>query len=232
MASEDINLKINNFLEEALKQFLVQDYNEAIRKLKAAEVIDKNNPEILYNLGINYTRLGLYKTAITYFQRLLDLPAAFIEKQEIRKITAFVHIKLSNFSAAQSLLDEVIRFQPSDAVAHNMKGYCLEKTGNIDEAILAYQAIIDLEGDNINACNSLAYILAVRGKDLGRALSLAQRACRAFPDNPSYCDTMGFILLKKKDFINAEKFLKKARKLAPLSREIEKHLEMLKEQAG
>lgn len=227
MTLEDINLKIKNFLDGALRKFFVQDYNEAIRELKAAEVLDKNNPEILYNLGINYTRLGLYKTAVKYFQRLKDLPVAFVEIQEIRKITAYVYIKLSEYNSAESLLNEAIRFQPSDSTAHSMKGYCLEKRGNIEEAILAYQAIIDLEGDNINACNSLAFLLASAGKDLDRALSLAKKACKAFPDNPSYCDTLGFVLIQKKNLKMQRNSLKKP-KLSPLSKEIQDHLDILK----
>ncbi len=228
MAKEDINARIKNFLDVALRRFLVQDFNEAIRELKAAEVLDKNNPEILYNLGINYTRLGLYKTAIPYFERLINLSAAFINNQEIRKITAYIHIKLDNYDKAESLVNQVIRLDPSDTSAHNMKGYCLEKQGDLDEAITAYQAILDLEEDNINACNSLAYILAYTEKDLNRALQLARRACKASPDNPAYCDTLGFILIKKKDFKNAEKFLKKAAKLAPFSEEIREHLKLTK----
>lgn len=226
MAKEDINARIKKFLDVALRRFLVQDYNEAIRELKAAEVLDKNNPEILYNLGINYTRLGLYNTAMPYFERLLNLSAAFINSQEIRKIAAYIHIKQDNFDSAESLVNQVIRLDPSDASAHNMKGYCLEKKGNIDEAILAYQAILDLEEDNINACNSLAYLLAYTEKDINRAIQLARKACKAYPDNPAYCDTLGFILLKKNDFKNAQKFLKKAAKLAPFSDDIREHLKL------
>lgn len=228
MAKEDINTRIKGFLDEALRSFFVQDYNEAIRELKAAEVLDKNNPEILYNLGINYTRMGLYKTAIPYFDRILAMDSGFINSQEIRKISAYIQIRLKNYEKAEEFLNEVIRLDPADISAHSMKGYCLEKKGALGEAILAYQAILDLEKDNINASNSLAYALASSDRDLDYAMSLAKKACKEHPDNPAYCDTMGFLLMKKRDYVNAGKFLGKAAKLAPFSEEIKEHLEMLK----
>ncbi len=231
MASEDINLKINSHLGIALENFLVQDYNEAIRQLKAAEVLDRNNPEILYNLGINYARLGLSKTAISYFRRILELPVTFVEMQEIRKITAYLSIHLEDYDEAEDILNRAIRQHPSDTAAHNMKGYCLEKKGNMNEAILAYETALDLDRENSTACNSLAYLLALKGEKTDQALSLARRACKASPDNPAYCDTLGYILMQKKDYKNAARFLKKAARLAPLSEEIKDHLTELKKRS-
>ena len=69
MTDSDLQKKIDGFLNSALKKFLISDFDSAIRELKAAEMLDKENPEILYNLGINYCRLGLDKTAIAYFKK-------------------------------------------------------------------------------------------------------------------------------------------------------------------
>jgi len=69
---DDINSILNSLRKTALDNLFTRDYDSAIGELKKAEMIDRDNPEILFNLGISYSRKGLYKTASEYFQRVLS----------------------------------------------------------------------------------------------------------------------------------------------------------------
>jgi len=134
MSDIDLQNKIDSFLNSAFRKNNAEDYNEAIRELKAAEVLDQNNPEILYNLGINYSKLGLFRTAIDYFNRLLELPYTFVDILTVKKLFAYSLIKLKDYKSAYKYLNDVIKLAPADLSAINMKGYCLEKEGKQSEA--------------------------------------------------------------------------------------------------
>jgi len=225
MSDVDLQNRIKGFLDSALENFIVSNYNDAIRDLKAAEVLDKNNPEILYNLGVNYSRLGLYKTAVMYYERLLNLSVTFVDVLTIRKLYAYAMINMDNLEGAERALDDVIRLNPSDTAAHNMKGYCLEKRENFSEAIIAYKSIINIDNKNYNAYNSLAYILSRSGGDMKMALEYSTIACDSDKENAAYLDTKGFVYLKMGQARRAEEIFRRALKLKPLSREIKSHLE-------
>jgi tetratricopeptide (TPR) repeat protein len=230
MADMDINSKLRNFLGSALEEMLAGNYEAALRDLKAAEVMDHHNPSILYNLGVNYCRLGLYRTACGYFDRLLELPGSFIEGQKVRTLCAYCRVRMADYKKAEELIDQIISLSPHDAPAHSMKGYCLEKTGNIEEAIRAYTAVLELDRDNFNALNSLACLLVLCGDKSDRALRYAQRAFASDNRNAAYCDTLGYVHLRLGNLDDAGMYLGMAEKLYPESREIREHLSLWRKQ--
>ncbi|OHD71992.1 MAG: hypothetical protein A2W19_04310 [Spirochaetes bacterium RBG_16_49_21] len=228
MADVDLNEKIGAFLKSAYNKFLVRDFDSAIRELKAAEVIDRDNPEILYNLGVNYCRLGLFKTAIGYFMKMLKLEYSFIDALEVKKLIAYALIHATDYKESRQYIDQVLEYTPSDITALNLKGYCLEMEGKFAEALQTYQAVLRIERDNYNAHNSISYITAKSGGDLSRSLALAQAAYESNPENPAYCDTLGYVHLKIGNIDLAEKFFTAAYTKLPLSEEINEHLRELK----
>jgi len=229
MAETDLNKKITSFLDSALQKNLAGDYDDSIRDLKAAEVLDKNNPEILYNLGINHARKGLYRTASGYFERLVNLSATYVDIFTVRKLLAYSLIRLKDYARAEEQLDETIRLAPSDVAAHSMMGYTLEKKGDLAGAITAYRTILELDKKNHNACNSLAYILAKLGRNLPEALRLARSASESVKNSVAYMDTLGYVYLKMGDLRNAALYLGKAGRRLPFSEEIREHIKELKE---
>ena len=104
-----------------------------------------------------------------------------------------------------------------------------KKQGRIDESVRAHIKVLEVDPGNFNACNSVAYLMARRGFNLDKALTYAKKALSAQPENPAYCDTVGFIYMKKNEPEMAKKFFKKALEKAPANIEIRSHLsELLK----
>lgn len=227
MADVDIQNKINGFIASSFKKFLVKDYNEAIRDLKSAEVIDPGNPEILYNLGINYCRMGLYKTAVNYFNKLVNQKNVYIDALEVKKNLAYSLIHIQEYSESIKYLDQVLEMVPADVVAISMKGYCLDMQGKQTEALHLYGLILEIDKRNYNTYNSIAYIIAKTGGDLKKALRFANIAYESDNNQPAYLDTMGYINMMMGNYIQAEQYFKNAIDHAPLSNEIQNHLEEL-----
>lgn len=96
-----------------------------------------------------------------------------------------------------STYEQAIEAQPGSAPLRFTLGTLYESTGRRDDAVAQYEEAIKLDPNLAVAKNNLAYLLADQGKDLDRALDLAQQAKSRMPDSPNVADTLGWVLLKK-----------------------------------
>jgi|APHig6443717497_1056834.scaffolds.fasta_scaffold06687_7 Flp pilus assembly protein TadD len=229
MGIQNENERVRVLLASAIEFFRNGDFESAIEELKTADILDSQNPEVLYNLGIVHAKQGLHKTAVQFFDKLLALPFTFVDSQKVKKLISYSLILSNRFEEALGYLHDVLRFSPEDDVAFSLQGYCYEKMNRIDEAIASYKKVITYNKTDLNAFNSLAYLLAVKGIDLDRALLLAKKALQKYPDSAAYNDTIGYVYMKRNQGDFARNYLKKALEKDPTSPEIRSHLhELLK----
>ncbi len=227
MTSPDLHERIKKFLNSALRKISAKDYDSAIEKLMAAEVLDKDNPEILYNLGVCYCKKELFNSASSYFKRVVGLPLTFVDILTVIKMLSYSLIMARDTEQAKKYINDGLNKAGNDATLLNMQGYIFEKEKKYKEALEIYQTIIDIDKNNSNAYNSAAYIISAADGDLNEALTYARNALRRSPENPAYLDTMGFIQIKKGQFDIAKRYLKKALEKLPDSKEIKDHVNML-----
>lgn len=227
MTKTDLNERVRQFLDNALKKIISRDYNNAIEKLKEAEALDKENPEILYNLGICYCKQESFKTAITYFEKVKDLSFTFVDIVTVFKMLSYCSIMIEDFSLAKKYINEGLNISKNDTTLLNMLGFIHEKENEFDAALDIYRNIVEIDRENANANNSIAYILAKINGDLNEALAYARNALKRNPENPAYLDTMGYIQMKKGQMDIAKNYLKKALEKLPDSKEIKNHINQL-----
>ena len=72
-----------------------------------------------------------------------------------------------------------------------------DDTGRNEEARRFYEEVLKINPDQYQALNNLAYLKADAGVDLDQALTFAQRAEQANPNNLDVRDTVGFIYYRK-----------------------------------
>ncbi len=227
MSEIELQDKIKQFLDTAILKISIKEYDNAIEKLKAAEVLDEGNPEILYNLGICYCKKELHNTAISYFDRLLALPATFVDLITVNKLLSFSLLMVGKIEEAKIHITDGLKLSRRDVTLLNMLGYLLEQEKKYDEAIDTYKEIVEIDSYNYNAYNSLAYIIAETGGDLKEAMEYAKTAHKSNPENPAYLDTIGYIHMKKGQTDLAKKYLKQALLKMPESKEIKGHINQL-----
>ena len=102
------------------------------------------------------------------------------------------------------------RSQPRSAPLRFTLGTLYEAENRREEAIKEYEEALRLDPDLAVAKNNLAYLLAEEGRDLDRALELAQQAKAQLPDSPNATDTLGWVLFKKGIAAAAVDYLKEA----------------------
>jgi tetratricopeptide (TPR) repeat protein len=72
------------------------------------------------------------------------------------------------------------------------------------------EQVLKLDPTHAQAGNDLGYTWADEGKNLDRAEALIRLAVNAEPDNPSYLDSLGWVLYKRGHFDEALKLLEQA----------------------
>lgn len=78
-----------------------------------------------------------------------------------------------------------------------VKAYMKTSDNNrLQEALVAYESLLEKMPNNTSILNNVAYILADNNQDLDKALEYAKRAHEAKPDDPEYLDTYALVLHK------------------------------------
>jgi tetratricopeptide (TPR) repeat protein len=85
-----------------------------------------------------------------------------------------------------------------------------EQVKNFPAARDAYETLLTVSANDAPALNNLAVLLSEHFGQLDAAHDLARRAREADPNQPSIADTLGWILFKKGDYVNALRLLQEA----------------------
>jgi putative PEP-CTERM system TPR-repeat lipoprotein len=122
----------------------------------------------------------------------------------------------------QQPLEEWLQRSPGDASVRALLAEYEQQRGNVDAAIAGYEKSLELAPDNVLALNNLAGLYQQR-KD-PRAMSLAQRAYDAAPNNPAVQDTYGWALVGHGEVARGLDLIRQAAKAMPGNAEIQYHL--------
>lgn len=111
-----------------------QEYTDALSNLLKANAIEKNNPEILNNLGMAYFFRGDSALALKCLTEALELDP---KNSDAKVNIASIHFKEGNTGAAEALYKEVLRDLTYDKQArtyYNLGIIELEKRQNLSAA--------------------------------------------------------------------------------------------------
>src|SRR5262249_8935813 len=104
--------------------------------------------------------------------------------------------------------------------------------GDLAAAKGSYQRALELNPRFAVAAANLAWILVQQEEDLDRALSLAQTAKQGLADAASVSDTLGWIMVKKRLYVDAQPLLEDVVQRAPASAQYHYHLAALLAEIG
>src|SRR5262245_48733548 len=93
--------------------------------------------------------------------------------------------------------EKALQRKPDQPRIHHFLGVLYEYGGKPDVAVTHYEEAIKLSPDLAESKNNLAYLYAESGKNLDRALDLAQDAKALMPDDPNTADTLGWVLFRR-----------------------------------
>jgi tetratricopeptide (TPR) repeat protein len=179
---------------------LAECYLSQQKQAQALDLIQKavtRNPEsdqLVLGLANVAARTGKLDIAI---QQLEALSAK-------RPKDAFLHTRLGEIYRRAGKLDvsaghlrKAIELAPEQPSPKLQLALQLDEQGQRAEARQLYEQLLKLQPNNVVVLNNLAYMMAESGTELDQALTLAQRAKQAMPEEVNVADTLGWIYIKK-----------------------------------
>jgi tetratricopeptide (TPR) repeat protein len=182
-------------------------YAEAKERLTKAVEADPDNAKLQQLAGRVAVADGRVDEGEAMLKKAIELDPEDMSGYET---LARLYARTGRLEDAGRIYEQALEVKPGEAQLHHMLGMLYELSGDRDRAIERYEDAIRYRPDFAEAKNNLAYIYAESGKNLDRALDLAQDAKALLPDSPSVADTLGWVLYKRGVPSAAISYLKEA----------------------
>lgn len=173
-------------------------------------------PELEGNIALAQNRP---QDAIGYFESVLKLRQSSLLVIQLARAQWLT----GNTEASLTTLSDWLSKNPQDVAARKVRASGLILLGQLPEAKQEYAEVLRQSPDSFVVHNDYAWTLHRLG-ELEEALVHAERARVLAPENPRVMDTLGVILLAKREVDAAAKILAKAAELAPDNLTIQFHL--------
>lgn len=208
--AENFRPQLDSIVESALSHHATDSsmlttaglyYSSTDRLDKATELFHRNmaaHPESISAAATYIQMLSYRKDWKTVLAACDEAFARFPQE------TAFLDMKnvaYYNTKDFQGILDNcrrVIALAPDDTSktipAMAMMGDIYHEMGNEQETFRQYKKVLKLNPDYVPVLNNYAYYLSLKGKQLKKAYAMSKKTIDKEPDNPTYLDTIGWIL--------------------------------------
>jgi tetratricopeptide (TPR) repeat protein len=189
-----------------------KDPKRAIERVEAQIKISPDNPFFYDLLGRLYESNKDVAKAEKNYQKAIEIDP---------NIAGF-YVSLGNFYVLQNMAGKAIekynlaiQKDSTSISAYMSLGVIYENQKKYDKAKENYQMALKIDPGFAPAANNLAYLYAETGENIDVALNLAQSAKQQVPDDPSVCDTIGWVYYKKSIYRRALDYLKEANEKVP-----------------
>ncbi len=132
------------------------EHEEALDLLERAELISSNNPKIQFLLGKVYFELGEKEDAIQHLDHALRLDNT--NRLELTYMKALVYLQHENFGEAMHLLQKTVQEDIKNEEAIIEFAQCYEVIDEAENAVKAYQKIVDKNPYSDQLWNNLGLI--------------------------------------------------------------------------
>lgn len=185
--------------------------------LKAADEFEKAFLTVLRS-EVNFAREMAHVTVPAYVMRLRALGLAKEGKydESVREARRCLEVLPGDVDLARQLvliLEQGDRKKDADELFESTKA--------------VYETIVKGHPKAALAYNRLAWLAATCRRDLDRGLAVARKAVELAPDNADYYDTLAEVLFQSGKKTEALEAQKKAMKLAPKRKDLEKQLKRI-----
>jgi tetratricopeptide (TPR) repeat protein len=140
------------------------------------------------------------------------------KEEKMKKISQLVeqcnnYMNKGMFDKAIELSTEIIRMDPTSAIAYAYRGSAYNENGDFDKALADFNKAIQLAPNVAVPYGSRGFVYFKKG-DYDKALADFNKAVQLDPNNHNY-NMRGYVYLKKGDYNNALANFNKAVQLAP-----------------
>lgn len=225
----NMSIYLNENFDEArlmLANILESD-NQYERARKLYETIPENSPlylKAVFGIARCYEEMDKFDDGIATLIKLNE------SRNDI-EITAYIAdmmLRFKKFEEASKLYDEIITKIEELARRHWVlfysRGVAYERMGEWEKAERAFFKALELEKDQPETLNYLAYTWLDRGINYKKALEMLEIAFSKRKNSPHIMDSYGWALYKNGDIENALKYMETALDIMPYDPTLNNHL--------
>lgn len=132
---------------------------------------------------------------------------------DARLMAARSALSQGSYQSALELFDDLYKKNPADIRVQMGRAVALQKLGQVDEAMNAYQGVLRKDPRNIEAMTNMLGLL--KGKDAPTAIKKLQQLRDLYPANADVAAQLGMVYGVTGDYNNAIKYLDIADSLKP-----------------
>jgi tetratricopeptide (TPR) repeat protein len=220
----DLRPQSRLLLEGVLMSYLADKQAAAATDLLQREIQKHSNAALLYHeLGQLYAVLGKRSEAIAALQKAMSLDHT---NTDTALLLADLYVETNQNDGALPLIRSLAQNHRQDPDILLRAGTIFEKLQRWDEAQHAYERVVELDGDNAEAKNNLAWVLVSHGGNVDVALSLAEQAEEKLAGSAQVADTIGWIYYKKSLYKTAVQYLSRCAQADQKNATFQYHLGM------
>jgi len=188
-------------------------YGKAEEELQALKAMDPDDLEVRTLLVLLYREEGRTQDVKNELELLLKKACSiYPDNLGMFLFLADFYMKEDDLDAAAKVLISYYEKHPDDKdVLFYIGGLYYEKK-DYDNAEKYWVEFFKKNKEDADALNSLAYLYALQGRNLKKALIYVKKALEKDPENGAYLDTLGWIYFRQGKFRKALTFLQDAAK--------------------
>ncbi len=216
--------QVNASFRNAVRLYNSKRYGLALEEFNNISADPSGNPELCYYMGLCHTQLEHYDEALLYLEQVVTTDLNILHIYQSRMILSYIYTKTGRFKLAEFELDSLLSSGYESAQVYSAFGFVSYQSGRTEEAINYLNEALKLDPGNVNAMNSLGYVLAEEGRNLQKALQLCRTAVEKKPENAAYLDSLGWVYFKLGRISEARATLRKALSYSGGNKEIAAHM--------
>jgi len=201
-----------------------QDPAKALAAVRQTVARSPKNPQLQQMLGELLLVQKQPQAAIAPLEEALNLNP---RQGSAVRLLALAYLQMPNPEKSLAQLEAKVNDPKASPILALVLATVYEQQQKFDQAITLYNSLLARDLFTSLACNNLAYLMAEHQptpENLARAQKLSSQTLEDHPEEPSFLDTMGWILGKQGNYAQAKPYLEKALELAPKQPAILYHL--------
>jgi tetratricopeptide (TPR) repeat protein len=135
-------------VELSFSYFDNKNYAEAAALLEEVVKASPENADYLYMLGRSYMELKLYPQVIVAMAQAVRIKPDYVEAYETVASVFFIQ---EDWNRAAQVLTRVVELKPTQAINHFVLATCLDKLGNVPDALLHYNKFLEYDDGSSDA---------------------------------------------------------------------------------